>query len=137
MPKLKLISYNQKLPKIFKKVKKISKRNHKLLVLQACEQAEHVLPLFEKKHPKDKRPGQAIKAGRAWSQGKITVGEARKAALVSHAAARTCQDDAAKFAARAAGHAAATAHVPGHAPHIAIYAIKAEKAVFSLVKLIN
>lgn len=55
----------------------------------------------------------------------MTMTEARRAAFSSHAAARQCSDDAACFAARAAGHAAATAHVADHARHAAAYAIKA------------
>ncbi|VVB55298.1 Uncharacterised protein [uncultured archaeon] len=46
--------------------------------------------------------------------------------LDSHAAAREVgEDNAARFAARAAGQAVATAHVPTHALGAPIYAIKA------------
>ena len=54
--------------------------------------------------------------------------KAREAALVAHAAARNTEDDSARFAARAAGHATATAHVAGHAQHAALYALKALSA---------
>ena len=36
-------------------------------VLLACECAEHVLGIYEKKHPNDKRPRQAIDAAREWA----------------------------------------------------------------------
>ena len=51
----------------------------------------------------------------------------RKASLDAHAAARKIKekDNAASFAARAAGQAVATAHVPTHALGAAMYSIKA------------
>ena len=50
----------------------------------------------------------------------------RKASLASHAAAREVgEDDAARSAARAAGQAVATAHVPIHSIGAAIYALQA------------
>ncbi|MNI46192.1 hypothetical protein D3C73_1006430 [compost metagenome] len=53
------------------------------------------------------------------------MSEARKAAFAAHAAARDTNYAAACEAARASGHAAATAHVPGHAIHAATYEAKA------------
>ena len=97
----------------------------RLLALWAAACAERVLGRFEKSRPEDDRPRHAIEAARAWSAGAMTMTEARRAAFSSHAAARQCSDDAACFAARAAGHAAATAHVADHARHAAAYAIKA------------
>lgn len=50
----------------------------------------------------------------------------RKASLSSHAAARDVgEDNPARSAARAAGQAVATAHVPTHAIGAAIYALQA------------
>jgi hypothetical protein len=107
---------------------KPDKRDQKALALWAADCAEHVLLYFEKEYPKDDRPCKAIEAGRAWAHGKIKVGEARKAALDAHAAARGVNQAAARAAARSSGHAAATAHVAGHAPHAADYAVKAAEA---------
>jgi len=106
------------------------KLNHdqKALALWAAKCAGHVLSYFEKEYPEDDRPRKAIEAARAWAQGKIKVGMARTAALAAHAAARDAKHPAEVFAARAAGHAAATAHVAGHAPHAANYAVKAAEA---------
>jgi immunity protein 5 of polymorphic toxin system len=95
------------------------------LVLWATECAEHVLPYFEEKYPKDDRPRNALEAGRAWARGEIAMSEARAAALAAHAAARDADQGAPRAAARAAGHAAATAHVASHAAHAANYAVKA------------
>jgi hypothetical protein len=107
---------------------KKDKRDQKLLALWAADCAEHVLTYFEKERPRDDRSRKAIDAARAWAKGKITVGDARKAALGAHAAARGVNQTAARAAARSAGHAAATAHVADHAPHAANYAVKAAEA---------
>ena len=110
--------------------KKIGKQDHKALALWAAGCAEHVLPYFEKKHPKDKRPRKAISACRTWVRtGVFRMADIRKASLAAHAAAREAEEDsAARFAARAAGPAVATAHVPQHAFGAACYALKAVAA---------
>lgn len=95
------------------------------MVLWATDCAEHVLPYFEEKYPKDNRPRNAVEAGRAWVRGEIAMSEARAAAFAAHAAARDADQGAACAAARATGHAAATAHMAAHAPHAAAYAVKA------------
>lgn len=92
------------------------------LVIWATDCAEHVLSYFEEEYPEDNRPRKAIEAGRAWVNGKISVSEARFAAFAAHAAARDIDDGVARAVARAAGHAAATVHVAGHAVHAANYA---------------
>ncbi|KAA3658556.1 MAG: hypothetical protein DWQ04_24735 [Chloroflexi bacterium] len=106
----------------------LSFQKHRMLAAWAADCAEHVLPLFSNQHPNDNRPWIAIEAARAWSLGEITVGEARKVSIEAHAAARESDGNAAQFAARAAGHAAGTAHMADHAPGAAMYAIKAIKA---------
>jgi len=108
-----------------KHAKRLDEEDHKSLAVWAAECAEHVLPCFEEKHPKDDRPRKAIEAARAWARGEIRCGAARAAALAAHAAARDTEDAAARAAARAAGHAVATAHVAGHARHAGAYAVNA------------
>ena len=100
---------------------------HRLFALKAAKEAERVLPIFEKERPHDDRPRQAIEAIRAWAKGKRELGmaEVRKLSLGSHAAARNAKSDSARFAARAAGHAVATWHVPTHAMAVPAYACKA------------
>jgi len=102
-------------------------RNHRRFALLAAKEAERVLPIFERERPKDSRPRRAIEAIRAWAQGDREIGmaEVRKLSLGSHAAAREAKSDAARFAARAAGQAVATWHVPTHAMGAPIYACKA------------
>lgn len=106
----------------------LSLQRHHLLAAWAADCAEHVLPLFNNQHPKDNRPRKAIEAARAWSRGEITVGAARTAATAAHAAAREAHDGAARYVARATGHAVATAHMADHAPGAAVYALKAIQA---------
>ena len=103
-------------------------KQHQLLALWAADCAEHVLPLFESHRHRDNRPREAIKAARAWAAGKITVGDARNIALAAHAAARACTDVPAREAARAAGHAVATAHMADHSAGPAWYAVRAVQA---------
>ena len=98
---------------------------HRKLAQWAAACAKRVLPLFEKVHPEDFRPREAIAAVRLWLCGKVSVGEARRAAFAAHAAARKAKHPAAVAAARACGQAAGVAHVPGHAKHAAKYALKA------------
>lgn len=105
----------------------MDENKHKLLAIWAADCAEHVLMVFEKEHPEDARPSNAVKAARLWAQGVIKISEARKFSFAAHAAARDACYPVAKAAARSAGHAAATAHVPEHARHAASYAVKASK----------
>lgn len=104
---------------------------HKRLALKAAKEAERVLPYFEREHPKDPRPREAIAALRAWAQGKRELGMAqvRKLSLDAHAAARAAKSNTARFAARAAGQAVATWHVPRHALGAEYYAAKLQAAL--------
>jgi len=106
------------------------KSDQKILAVWAADCAEHVLPYFECNHPKDGRPRKAIEACRAWAAtGVFRMADIRKASLAAHAAARGMREDAAAcYAARAAGQAVATAHVPTHSIGAAAYAIKAAVA---------
>jgi len=103
---------------------------HRSLALRAARQAERILPLFEKEHPDDGRPRRAMEAIRSWARGRRELGMAkvRKLSLDSHAAARAAKTDAARFAARAAGQAAAVWHVPNHALAVPYYVHKADLA---------
>lgn len=100
------------------------------MAVWAADCAERVLPLFETAYPEDNRPRNAIEACRAWVRtGVFRMAEIRGASLAAHAAARDAKEnDAACFAARAAGQAVATAHVPQHAYGAAYYALKAVAA---------
>jgi hypothetical protein len=111
-------------------MKKYSQHDQRLLAIWAADCAEHVLPFFEKAYPKDDRTLKAIETCRTWIQtGVFKMAEIRRASLAAHAAARDAKENtAACFAARAAGQAVATAHVPQHAFGAAYYALKAVAA---------
>ncbi len=101
--------------------------DHRLLALWACVCAEHVLHLFEAAIPSDPRPRYAIEQARAWARGEVTMTLARAAAGHAMGAARGLSG-APRFAAYAAGQAAAVAHVAAHELGAAAYAIKAVRA---------
>ena len=101
----------------------IKNTDHKTLAVWVIDCAERVMPYFEKKYPEDHRPRQAIETLQAWiNTGVFKMAVIRKASLDSHAAAREVgEDNAARSAARAAGQAVATAHVPRHSYGSAVY----------------
>ncbi len=105
----------------------VKKTDHKTLAIWAIDCALRVLPYFEKKFPEDPRPRNAIEALQVWiNTGVFKMADIRKASLSSHAAAREVgEDNAARSAARAAGQAIATAHVPTHSIGAANYALQA------------
>jgi hypothetical protein len=108
-------------------VELVSKTDHKTLAVWAIDCVERVLTYFEEKYPEDHRPRQAIEALQTWiNTGVFKMAVIRNAALTSHAAAREVgEDNAARSAARAAGQAVATAHVPTHSIGAANYALQA------------
>jgi hypothetical protein len=101
--------------------------DHKILAVWAIDCAEHVLPYFERIYPEDHHPRNAIETLQTWiNTGVFKMAVIRKASLASHAAAREVgEDNAARSAARAAGQAVATAHVPTHSIGASIYALQA------------
>ncbi len=101
--------------------------DHKTLAVWAIDCAARVLPYFEATCPQDHRPRKAIETLQAWiNTGVFKMAVIRKASLDAHAAAREVgEDNAARSAARAAGQAVATAHVPRHAYGPAVYAQQA------------
>ncbi len=97
------------------------------LAAWAIDCALRVIPHFERHHPNDRRPRNAIEMLQAWlTTGVFRMSVIRKASLDAHAAARDVgEDNAARSAARACGQAVATAHVPSHALGAALYAQQA------------
>lgn len=105
--------------------------DHRALASWAAVCAEHVLPYFESELPNDMRPRKAIDALRDWIEtGTFSMSIIRNASLSAHAAARDAKkiQYPASYAARAAGQAVATAHVPTHALGSALYGVKAVAA---------
>ncbi len=104
----------------------LSETDRRVVAVWAADCAERVLELFEAAAPGDARPRQAIAGLRAFARGELRVWPARTLAGHAHAAAREIKDSpAAVAAARAAGQAAATAHMGAHALGAAAYAAKA------------
>lgn len=101
----------------------LSKEDHRRLAAWAADCAERLLPVFERTSP-DPRPRAAIEVARAWARDEVPVGEAQKASVAAHAAAREATGNAVA-AARAAGHAVATAHMAEHSLGAVIYGLKA------------
>lgn len=95
------------------------------LVAWAVACAEMILALLDARQCSDTRIRAALDAAGAWMRGTCAVGDVRAAASAAHAAARETDDAVVRAVARAAGHAAATAHVAGHARAAAHYAVKA------------
>ena len=104
--------------------------DHHLLALWAADCSEHVLHLFEQVRPYDERPRRAIGLGRAWARGEVSWWDARSAGGHANAAARDLKG-APRYAAYAAGQAAAVGHVAAHELGAAAYAIRAAQAAAS------
>ena len=86
-------------------VKKVDAWNEKTARLFACDCAEHVLHIFEKQYPNDKRPRIAIEVARKYANGLASDKELNTA----RDAARDAAWDAAWATARATASAAARA----------------------------
>ncbi len=76
----------------------------------AADCAERALALYERQARADSRPRAAIEGIRVFANGGKRTAQLRTLALAAHAAAREIGDPAAAAAARAAGHAAASAY---------------------------
>lgn len=105
----------------------IEEQKHRTLVMWALDCARGILPIFESRYPKDKRPREAIRAARLWARGDINMAIAKKAAHACHDAATEVIDDcsAAGTAARAMGHVVESVYVKTHAIEVACHVITA------------
>ena len=114
----------------------IDNTDKKTLAIWAKDCAERVIPYFDRKYPEDNRPKLAVEALQAWiDTGEFKMSAIRKASLDSHAAAREVGEDSpARSAARAAGQAIATTHVPRHSYGSAVYAQQAVYRSFDSFK---
>ena len=99
-------------------MKKYNKQDQRSLANCAADCAGRVLPFFEKAYPKDGRPRKAIEECRMWVRtGMFKMNDIRGTSLAAHAAAREAKENnAACFAAHAAGQAVATVHVSHNMP---------------------
>ena len=105
----------------------LDKDRHIFLARWAADCADGALYLFTQSSD-DIRPARALEIARAWANGDVKTGEAMKASVASHAAARGIINKPAIAAARAAGHAVATAHFADHSMGALLYTLKALEA---------
>lgn len=110
--------------------KQLSTLSLSALIRFAIDCAKHVIYQFSKRYPEDTRPLAAIEAAEAFIQQTGSVTACRQAAFKAHQAARMAKEETAIKAARACGHAAATAHVRRHAWIALGYALKAAENPF-------
>ena len=105
-------------------IRRVTTWNERTLRLLACDFAEHVLPIFEKKNPNDVRPREAIAVARRFANGKATPEELRAAYAAAYDAAYAASDaaDAAYAAAYAASDAASDAAYAAYDAAYAAYA---------------
>ena len=103
----------------------LSERDRRIVAAWAADCAERVLWLFEAEAPDDPRPRVAIARTRAFARGELDVAGEIRRRFVGGGAARDVKSPAAAAAARAAGQAAAVAHMGAHALGAAAYAAKA------------
>lgn len=103
----------------------LTKDNHHKLIRWARECSEHILPIFNGNI--DQRLVHALHVAKEWENGNATTGEAMKAAVGAHAAARAASDPTSIAVARSVGHTVATAHMADHSLGAALYALKALK----------
>lgn len=103
----------------------LKKEHHRQLIIWACKCCEHVLPLCTE--TVDERLINALLIAKEWAVGNAKTGDAMKASVSSHAAAREAADPVSIAVARSIGHAVAVAHMAEHSLGAANYALKAVK----------
>ena len=103
----------------------LSEADRRIVAVWAADRAERVLVLFEAEAPGDSRARDAIAQTRAFARGELGVAEEIRRRFIGRVAAGEVSAPAAMAAARAAGQAAAIAHMGAHALGAAAYAVKA------------
>lgn len=124
-PDLKLVKIGNELREFIKGL------DHRLLGEWAKDIALKTINLFEEKYPQDDVLRKGIEALDLWLNGQMRMSEVRKVVYMTILpAARKAREEgnyAAEAAARSAGHAVATAHVPSHSLGACIYSLTAIK----------
>jgi hypothetical protein len=103
----------------------LTKDQHRKLMRWARECSAHVLPLISGNI--DSRLVYALQVAKDWESGLVPAGEAMKASLGAHAAAREASNPVSIAVARSIGQGLATAHMADHSVGAALYALKAVK----------
>ncbi len=103
----------------------LSESDRRIVAAWAAACAERVLAFFEAEAPGDRRARDAIARTRAFARGELAVADEIRRRFAGGGAARNVSAPPAIAAARAAGQAAAVAHMGAHALGAAGYAAKA------------
>ena len=103
----------------------LSLSDRQQLIRWARECVEHVLHLIDGEV--DHRILDALTVAKDWENGNASTGTCMKKSLLSHAAARSSDNEINKVIARGAGQAVATAHMADHSLGGAYYGLKAIK----------
>lgn len=103
----------------------LTEAERRIVAAWAADCAERVLGLFEAEAPHDRRVRDSIARTRAFSRGELGVAELIRRRFAGSGAVQDVIAPAAIAAARAAGQAAAVAHMGAHALGAAAYAVKA------------
>ena len=101
----------------------LNKGDHKKLIRWAIQCSEHVLSLIDGEI--DTRLLYALQVAKEWELKNTTTGEAMKASLGAHAAAREYSNPVSVAVSRSVGQTVATAHMADHSIGGALYALKA------------
>ena len=103
----------------------LNKDDHQKLIRWAIQCSEHVLSLIDGEI--DTRLLYALHVAKEWELNNTTTGEAMKASLGAHAAAREYSNPVSVAVSRSVGQTVATAHMADHSMGGALYALKAIK----------
>jgi hypothetical protein len=123
MPKARKMLSDWEAPYIQSLVKLIETQSKVTLAHWAIDYSEKIIwPIWDRRHPHDPRPRNALRAARAWLSGTIKLPPAKAAILECHAAAREAEgNSAAQAAARAIGQCASTIHTARHCIGLPLY----------------
>jgi hypothetical protein len=123
MPKARKMLSDWEAPYIQSLVKLIETQSKVTLAHWAIDYSEKIIwPIWDRRHPHDPRPRNALRAARAWLSGTIKLPPAKAAILECHAAAREAEGNpAAQAAARAIGQCASTIHTARHCIGLPLY----------------
>lgn len=104
----------------------LTPEQHRQLMRWALACIGHALPLATA--PLDERLRAALATAQAWERGEVKTGDAMRASLAAHAAARSLTHPVDIALARGVGQTVATAHMSDHALGGALYGLKAVDA---------
>lgn len=95
------------------------------VILWAFRLAEPLIAELRQKYPLDNRAQEALRLGKLWAKGEITMTPARRAILDIHAMAKEIASLEDKALAHAIGQGIACVHTPSHAMGLPIYHLTA------------